>query len=415
MTVRKATGGLNLFATVRGDSITTDGFTADLSAATDAATYQLDYLVVLDERGWTLARRQWRRDKTVAEWGLCDLGARAGEPSAGHGDVSRGGTGERCGRVFALRLDGAAFPGRHAVVLRARDAGAGARVGAGGGPALPPGGAVVVSGESGFPAGVADRRTARRRRWSPTNKSRLILGQKADGTKLATGAAIPEVLAYAIGAGRAADGGNDHAECDRALRGGAGPIRARTVIRHFLRWTPDAMAAFDYTTAPFPTLSILQRSASGDGDAAGLRRADVRAGADAAPRFADAGGGAEIRADERYRQRHVHVADRCRPRRPTATGNELGALVMTLDLAGARATYQKQAVRTAAIPQSATSGGVIAWWKGKFRVAGDFADERPDDRGRDADGGDRESGELSGRHAGATAERVAGGLAWRRG
>jgi hypothetical protein len=46
-TVRKVTGGLNLFATVRSDSITTDGFTADLSAATDAATYQLDYLVIL--------------------------------------------------------------------------------------------------------------------------------------------------------------------------------------------------------------------------------------------------------------------------------------------------------------------------------------------------------------------------------
>ena len=47
VTVRKATGGLNLFATVRSDSITTDGFTADLSAATDAATYQLDYLAVV--------------------------------------------------------------------------------------------------------------------------------------------------------------------------------------------------------------------------------------------------------------------------------------------------------------------------------------------------------------------------------
>ena len=32
VTVRKLTGGLNLFATVRGDSITTGGFTADLSA-----------------------------------------------------------------------------------------------------------------------------------------------------------------------------------------------------------------------------------------------------------------------------------------------------------------------------------------------------------------------------------------------
>jgi hypothetical protein len=47
VTVRKVTGGLTLFATVRDDSITTAGFTADLSAATDASTYKLDYLVVL--------------------------------------------------------------------------------------------------------------------------------------------------------------------------------------------------------------------------------------------------------------------------------------------------------------------------------------------------------------------------------
>ena len=47
VTVRKLTGGLNLFAVVRGDSITAAGFTVDLSAATDAATYQLDYLVIL--------------------------------------------------------------------------------------------------------------------------------------------------------------------------------------------------------------------------------------------------------------------------------------------------------------------------------------------------------------------------------
>ena len=47
VTMRKVTGGLNLFATVRDDSITTGGFTVDLSAATDAATYKLDYLAIL--------------------------------------------------------------------------------------------------------------------------------------------------------------------------------------------------------------------------------------------------------------------------------------------------------------------------------------------------------------------------------
>jgi hypothetical protein len=47
VSMRKVTGGLNLFATVRSDSISTAGFTADLSGITDASTYQLDYLVIL--------------------------------------------------------------------------------------------------------------------------------------------------------------------------------------------------------------------------------------------------------------------------------------------------------------------------------------------------------------------------------
>jgi hypothetical protein len=46
VTMRKVSGGLNLFATVRSDSITTDGFTVDLSGATDTTTYQLDYLAI---------------------------------------------------------------------------------------------------------------------------------------------------------------------------------------------------------------------------------------------------------------------------------------------------------------------------------------------------------------------------------
>lgn len=46
VSIRKPAGGLNLFATVRDGSITTDGFTVDLSGATDAATYKLDYLLI---------------------------------------------------------------------------------------------------------------------------------------------------------------------------------------------------------------------------------------------------------------------------------------------------------------------------------------------------------------------------------
>jgi len=47
VTVRKAAGGLNLFATVCDGSVSAGGFTVDLSGVTDASTYKLDYLVVL--------------------------------------------------------------------------------------------------------------------------------------------------------------------------------------------------------------------------------------------------------------------------------------------------------------------------------------------------------------------------------
>lgn len=46
VTIRKQTGNYNLFATVRGTSLSPDGFTVDLSAATETGDYHLDYLIV---------------------------------------------------------------------------------------------------------------------------------------------------------------------------------------------------------------------------------------------------------------------------------------------------------------------------------------------------------------------------------
>jgi hypothetical protein len=205
-----------------------------------------------------------------------------------------------------------------------------------------------------------------------TNKSRLILGQKSDGTKLATGAAILEVLAYATARGVPITLGTitpdaiaPYAEAlDRSCA---------EVIRNLLRWTPDAMAAFDYTTTPYPTLSIHRRA-----DAATVTLPAYGApisGLDLTPRH-DLQVPAVVLKFEQTNDidNDTFTSLIVQPAPSTATGDELGALVMTLDLAGARATYQKQPVRTALIPQSDTSTGVIAWWKGKFPWLKDFAD-----------------------------------------
>jgi hypothetical protein len=206
----------------------------------------------------------------------------------------------------------------------------------------------------------------------PTNKSRLILSQASDGTKLATGAAILEVLAYATARGAPITVGtitpNAIAPYTEAL-----DRSCAEVIRNFLRWTPDAMAAFDYTTTPYPTLSIHLRA-----DAATVTLPAYGApisGLELTPRH-DLQAPAVVLKFEQTNDidNDTFTSLIVQPAPPTATGDELGALVMTLDLAGARATYQKQPVTTALIPQSATSAGVIGWWKGKFPWLKDFAD-----------------------------------------
>ena len=204
----------------------------------------------------------------------------------------------------------------------------------------------------------------------PTNKSRLILGQAADGTKLATGAAIAEVLAYATARGVPITVGtitpNASAPYAEAL-----DRSCAEVIRNFLRWTPDAMAAFDYTTSPYPTLSIHRRA-----DAATVTLPAYGApvsGLELTPRY-DLQAPAVVLKFEQTNDidndTFTSLIVQAAP--TTATGDEFGALVMTLDLAGARATYQKQPVRTAPIPQSDSSSGVVAWWQGKFPWLNDF-------------------------------------------
>jgi hypothetical protein len=205
----------------------------------------------------------------------------------------------------------------------------------------------------------------------PTNKSRLVLGQKADGTKLTTGAAITEVLNYAIALGAPITLGEITPNAI-APYGESLDDSCATVIRHFLRWTPDAIAAFDYTTSPYPTLSILQRSS-----AAALTLPAYGAptsGLELTPRYDLQTPAVSLKFEQTNDIDGDTFTSLTVQNAPTtATGSDLGTLVMTVDLAGARATYHSQKVRTESIPQTDTSSGVVQWWQGKFAWLGDFA------------------------------------------
>jgi hypothetical protein len=205
----------------------------------------------------------------------------------------------------------------------------------------------------------------------PTNKSRIILGQKSDGTKLATGAAIQEVLAYATARGVPITVG---AVTPNAIAPYAETLdqSCAQVIRNFLRWTPDAMTAFDYTTQP-PTLSIFRRA-----DATTLSLPAYGApisGLELTPRYDLQAPAVVLKYEQTNDIGNDTFTSLIIDAAPTtATGDEFGALVMTFDLAGARATYQTQPVVTTPIPQTDSDPGVIAWWKTKFAWLADFDD-----------------------------------------
>jgi hypothetical protein len=204
-----------------------------------------------------------------------------------------------------------------------------------------------------------------------TDKSRIILGQADDGTKLASGAAILEVLNYAIGLGAPMAVGtitpNAIAPYSEVL-----DESCAAMLQHFLRWTPDAITVFDYSTSPYPTLSIVQRSSAPSVTLPAYGA--PMSGLEITPRYDLQTPCVQLKfeqTDDLGGDTYTALTVQTAP--TTATGFELGALVMTVDLAGARATYHSQAITTDSIPSSAATTSAVLWWQGKFPWLNDFA------------------------------------------
>ena len=88
--------------------------------------------------------------------------------------------------------------------------------------------------------------------------SRLVVGQAADGSRLTTGQVLTQALQDAAAAGAPLQVG----VVDPALVAPLDELRDVTcaqVVRAVLRWHPDCVAWFDYTTAPTPTWHCRQR------------------------------------------------------------------------------------------------------------------------------------------------------------
>lgn len=193
------------------------------------------------------------------------------------------------------------------------------------------------------------------------HRSKLVFGQSVEGAPMTTGESIAEVLAWAIAAGAPLQVGT-------LLAGVTPPAREQLditcaeAIRIALRWTPDAVAWFDYSTTP-PTLHI-------------QRRADLTAVT--LPTASEIATSLAIKARRDLQVSSVTLkflqtgdfdgetwSNTVLDRWPVGASEQAPkALVQTIELSGGSTTTQKQAVVTRSIPAlDASDADIISWWK----------------------------------------------------
>jgi len=219
-------------------------------------------------------------------------------------------------------------------------------------------------------------------------RSEIILGVNLAGAPMSSGDVIADIVAWAISVG---------AYCQMGVIGVAAPVPLDEVtdlpcsecIRRVLKWTPDAVTWFDYSTNP-PTFNVTRR-----GECAGTTipfTGNLTGDSGAEVESIDIKALPELVAPGvvfRYIQENqtdgvpsinVYVDD-C----PEGTsGLEYGALVQTTRLAGTNSTYQKVAVKVEGIPTADSSGEeggpgddpTIMWWRRKAPWLQNFSADR---------------------------------------
>lgn len=199
-----------------------------------------------------------------------------------------------------------------------------------------------------------------------TLKSRIILRQDLTGAKTTTGAQVLEVLTYAIAHGAPFQLGS----LDDGLLVPFAEVVDQScaeMVKRELRWTPDAVTFFDYSTTP-PTLHI-KRRADCASVAFSIGQGEKDAEIQITPRYELQVPAVVLKFerensinDESWTSVDVQTAG--------GTGEEFGALIMTIQLGGSHVTYQAQRVVTRTIETLNNAAGKT-WWKKHLKWAAD--------------------------------------------
>lgn len=192
-------------------------------------------------------------------------------------------------------------------------------------------------------------------------KGRLILGQGIHGQALSVQDQIQEILHYAINAGAPFQIGN-------LALGFSLPfdevkdISCAEAIQRILRWSPDTVAWFDYTTEPLPSLNLSPRGAMSTISVPYTQLQSL----DISPRH-------DLQVPSvvlKYEKTHKSDNDSWTTTEVDAhpdgsSGQEFNAMVLTIDLAGSRSTRIKQKITSRPIEPSS-----IPWWQAQIPFLG---------------------------------------------
>lgn len=189
-------------------------------------------------------------------------------------------------------------------------------------------------------------------------KSHLILGQNSDGDAITIGDQIDEIVSYAIGACAVPILLDDQLDLPVNIPfDECKDLSCAEAIKKLLRWIPDAICYFDYSTDT-PTLYIKTRSQLESVTFNILSQTDI-AEFSIQPRYDLQVSSVVLKFEKTHSTdgkswKTVQV-QRCPI---SATGTELKSLVMAIELEGVQATYVKQYMKTEPIQIDS-----VAWWK----------------------------------------------------
>ncbi len=191
------------------------------------------------------------------------------------------------------------------------------------------------------------------------SRSRVVIGQDVDGEKISGAAQIAEVLNFAIAQGRPLQIGTIEPDADIPWDERQDPSCAE-VIRRVLRWTPDAVAYFDYTTTP-PTLHVRHR-ASLPAVSVPINQGEPVQSVHLAPRHDLQRSVVVLKYEQTATVNGAEFTQIVKDQYPPDVDeNAIGALTMTMELSGGNATFQTQRITTSPIQENS-----VNWWKEKL-------------------------------------------------